>query len=129
MTLSLLLLPNQSCATLAPPEEMRRVKQPGSLFDLSLHSSILSSLCLPSCRVQSAEKSPPHPHDVQIQTQLQPGGEPYSSHSCVCQPGNAHMHAAVMMAFTNTNQPALKFFFFGFLIWFLSGFLLISISE
>lgn len=34
-----------------------------------------------------------------------------------------------MMAFTNTNQTALKLFFFGFLIWFLSGFLLISISE
>lgn len=45
-----------------------------------------------SCRVQSSEQSPSHPHHVQIQAHLQPWQEPHSAHSRLRQPGNTWTH-------------------------------------
>lgn len=125
--LSRLLLPSQSCATLASAEETRRVNL--SSCKSAPFGAAPRILPLPSCRVQPAEKSPSHPNHVQVQTQLQPWGEPHRPHSCLRQPGNAHVHAAWMMA--NQHKPGLHLNSFSliFLIWFLSGFLLISRSE
>lgn len=109
---SLEMMESQSCDAEPPPPPKPELRYPGitrgntegngasdsascrrRLILCRFHSRVFHPV---SCRVQSPEQGPSHPHHVQIQTHLQSWQESHGAHSRVRQPGNSpHEHTGV----------------------------------
>lgn len=134
---SLEMMESQSCDAEPPPPPKPELRYPGItrgntegksslthcsisdlrflLWNLKLTWCYYGGFLSVSCRVQSSEQSPSHPHHVQIQAHLQPWQEPHSTHSRLRQPGKTWTHThTVYSEFRCMCVCVQRIFFFPF---------------